>query len=209
MTGYRDTTDLVTASEAAYLQCPACKGKVLPAMKRELNMKSVWLRDGQSIDRDGNITGEGRRSRIASFWMEGPAAAYQTWSQLIYKYLAAEQEYEKTQSEETLKTVVNTDFGRPYLPRASTEQRKSELLEQRAEDVPKRCVPDGVCFLVATVDVQGDVIAALSFRLLATEAWANGGWWTVTTFASHSGAMRTVKACQSILPVTRRTGICC
>lgn len=155
MTGYRDTTDLVTASEAAYLQCPACKGKVLPAMKRELNMKSVWLRDGQSIDRDGNITGEGRRSRIASFWMEGPAAAYQTWSQLIYKYLAAEQEYEKTQSEETLKTVVNTDFGRPYLPRASTEQRKSELLEQRAEDVPKRCVPDGVCFLVATVDVQG------------------------------------------------------
>ena len=98
MTGYRDTTDLVTASEAAYLQCPACKGKVLPAMKRELNMKSVWLRDGQSIDRDGNITGEGRRSRIASFWMEGPAAAYQTWSQLIYKYLAAEQEYEKTKA---------------------------------------------------------------------------------------------------------------
>ncbi|HBX6086896.1 TPA: phage terminase large subunit family protein [Klebsiella pneumoniae] len=154
MTGYRDTTDLVTASEAAYLQCPACKGKVLPAMKRELNMKSVWLRDGQSIDRDGNITGEGRRSRIASFWMEGPAAAYQTWSQLIYKYLAAEQEYEKNQSEETLKTVVNTDFGRPYLPRASTEQRKSELLEQRAAPVPSRCVPDGVNFLVATVDVQ-------------------------------------------------------
>ncbi|AIR01956.1 DNA packaging protein [Pluralibacter gergoviae] len=155
MTGYRDTTDLVTASEAAYLQCPACKGKVLAGMKRELNMKGVWLRDGQSIDRDGNITGDGRRSRIASFWMEGPAAAYQTWSQLIYKYLAAEQEYEKTLSEETLKTVVNTDFGRPYLPRASTDQRKSELLELRAEDVPRRCVPDGVRFMVATVDVQG------------------------------------------------------
>lgn len=155
MTGYRDTTDLVAASEAAYLQCPACKGKVLAGMKRELNMKGVWLRDGQSIDRDGNITGDGRRSRIASFWMEGPAAAYQTWSQLIYKYLAAEQEYEKTLSEETLKTVVNTDFGRPYLPRASTDQRKSELLEQRAEDVPRRCVPDGVRFMVATVDVQG------------------------------------------------------
>ncbi|WP_139760839.1 terminase gpA endonuclease subunit, partial [Salmonella enterica] len=33
-------------------------------------------------------------------------------------------------------------------------QRKSELLEQRAEDVPKRFVPDGVFFLMATVDVQ-------------------------------------------------------
>jgi phage terminase large subunit GpA-like protein len=69
MTGYRDTTDLVTASEAAYLQCPACKGKVLPAMKRELNMKSVWLRDGQSIDRDGNITGRaGGHALLLSGW---------------------------------------------------------------------------------------------------------------------------------------------
>ncbi|HCL8803976.1 TPA: phage terminase large subunit family protein, partial [Escherichia coli] len=40
------------------------------------------------------------------------------------------------------------------LPRASMEQRKSELLEQRAEPVPHRSVPDGVNFLAATVDVQ-------------------------------------------------------
>ena len=154
MTGYRDSSDPVLASEAAFLQCPACKGRITPDMKRALNMKCVWLRDGQSIDRKGQVSGDGRRSRIASFWMEGPAAAYQTWAQLIYKYLTAEQEYESTRSEETLKTVINTDFGRPYLPRASLEQRKSELLEQRAEDVPKRSVPDGVQFLTATVDVQ-------------------------------------------------------
>lgn len=154
MTGYRDSSDPVLASEAAFLQCPACKGRITPDMKRALNMKCVWLRDGQCIDRNGQVSGDGRRSRIASFWMEGPAAAYQTWAQLIYKYLTAEQEYESTRSEETLKTVINTDFGRPYLPRASLEQRKSELLEQRAEDVPKRSVPDGVQFLTATVDVQ-------------------------------------------------------
>ncbi len=73
MTGYRDTTDLVTASEAAYLQCPACKGKVLPAMKRELNMKSVWLRDGQSIDRDGNITGGAAVTHC--FFLDGRASS--------------------------------------------------------------------------------------------------------------------------------------
>lgn len=154
MTGYRDSSDPVLASEAAFLQCPACKGRITPDMKRALNMKCVWLRDGQTIDRKGLVSGDGRRSRIASFWMEGPAAAYQTWAQLIYKFLTAEQEYESTRSEETLKTVINTDFGRPYLPRASMEQRKSELLEQRAEDVPKRSVPNGVQFLTATVDVQ-------------------------------------------------------
>lgn len=152
--GFRDIADPVLASEAAYIQCPSCSGRILPEQKRELNGRGVWLRDGESINADGSRYGDPRRSRIASFWMEGPAAAYQTLSQLVYKLLTAEQEYETTGSEETLKTVINTDWGLPYLPRASMEQRKSELLEQRAEPVPSRSVPDGVNFLVATVDVQ-------------------------------------------------------
>ena len=152
--GFRDIADPVLASEAAYIQCPSCSGRILPEQKRELNGRGVWLRDGESINADGSRYGDPRRSRIASFWMEGPAAAYQTLSQLVYKLLTAEQEYETTGSEETLKTVINTDWGLPYLPRASMDQRKSELLEQRAEPVPSRSVPDSVNFLVATVDVQ-------------------------------------------------------
>ncbi|EKI8325871.1 TPA: phage terminase large subunit family protein [Escherichia coli] len=152
--GFRDIADPVLASEAAYIQCPSCSGRIMPEQKRELNGRGIWLRDGESINADGSRYGDPRRSRIASFWMEGPAAAYQTLSQLVYKLLTAEQEYETTGSEETLKTVINTDWGLPYLPRASMEQRKSELLEQRAEPVPSRSVPDGVNFLVATVDVQ-------------------------------------------------------
>ena len=152
--GFRDIADPVLASEAAYIQCPSCSGRIMPEQKRELNGRGVWLRDGESINADGSRYGDPRRSRIASFGMEGPAAAYQTLSQLVYKLLTAEQEYETTGSEETLKTVINTDWGLPYLPRASMEQRKRELLEQRAEPVPSRSVPDGVNFLVATVDVQ-------------------------------------------------------
>ncbi|CAD6016666.1 phage terminase large subunit family protein [Escherichia coli] len=152
--GFRDIADPVLASEAAYIQCPSCSGRIMPEHKRELNGHGVWLRDGESINADGSRYGDPRRSRIASFWMEGPAAAYQTLSQLVYKLLTAEQEYETTGSEETLRAVINTDWGLPYLPRASMEQRKSELLEQRAEPVPSRSVPDGVNFLVATVDVQ-------------------------------------------------------
>ncbi|MCZ8642023.1 phage terminase large subunit family protein [Escherichia albertii] len=152
--GFRDIADPVLASEAAYIQCPSCSGRIMPEQKRELNGRGVWLRDGESINVDGSRYGDPRRSRIASFWMEGPAAAYQTLSQLVYKLLTAEQEYETTGSEETLRAVINTDWGLPYLPRASMEQRKSELLEQRAEPVPSRSVPDGVNFLVATVDVQ-------------------------------------------------------
>lgn len=155
VSGYRDATDPIVASEAAYVKCPHCEGRIEPQQKRDLNRRGVWLRDGQSISAEGEVTGEGRRSRIASFWMEGPAAAYQTWAELTYKLLSAEQEYEATGSEETLKAVINTDWGLPYLPRSATETRKSETLMARAEHIPRRTVPDGVHFLVATVDVQG------------------------------------------------------
>ncbi|EEW3555616.1 phage terminase large subunit family protein [Escherichia coli] len=155
MTGYRNNPDFVAAGQAARLMCPHCRGLIAPEQKRELNNKGIWLREGERAVADGSITGTPRNSRIASFWMEGPAAAFQTWEQLIFKLLAAEEEYERTGSEETLKAVVNTDIGRPYLPRSATEQRKSELLEQRAEPFPRRSVPDGVRFIEATVDVQG------------------------------------------------------
>uniref|UniRef100_UPI0028A697ED phage terminase large subunit family protein n=1 Tax=Pantoea sp. TaxID=69393 RepID=UPI0028A697ED len=153
--GYRDNSDPVVASESAYVQCPHCEGRISPHEKRVLNQRGVWLRDGEGINADGQRTGEARRSRIASFWMEGPAAAYQTWAQLTYKLLTAEQEYETTGSEETLKAVINTDWGLPYLPRSATDVRKAETLMARAETVNRRTVPDGVHFLAATVDVQG------------------------------------------------------
>ncbi|HBC0614196.1 TPA: phage terminase large subunit family protein [Serratia marcescens] len=155
MTGYREIPDPVKASESAHMCCPHCSGTITADMKRTLNQSGVWLREGESIDAEGNRTGEPRRSRIASFWMEGPAAAYQTWAQLVYKLLTAEQDYETTGSEETLKAVINTDWGRPYLPQSATEQRKSDALMARAEAITKRAVPEGVRFLVATVDVQG------------------------------------------------------
>ena len=155
MVGYRDDPDYVKASEKARLQCPHCQSLVDPDKKRALNIGGKWLKEGQTIDKDGVIHGEGRNSRIASFWLEGPAAAYQTWAQLTYKLLTAEHEFEMTGSEETLKAVTNTDWGLPYLPRSALEQRQSDELMERREDTEKRTVPCGCRFLLAAVDVQG------------------------------------------------------
>ena len=155
MVGYRDDTDHVKASENARLQCPHCQSLVDPDKKRALNIDGKWLKEGQAIDKDGVIHGEGRNSRIASFWLEGPAAAYQTWAQLTYKLLTAEHEFEMTGSEETLKAVTNTDWGLPYLPRSALEQRRSDELMERREETEKRTVPYGCRFLLAAVDVQG------------------------------------------------------
>ena len=155
MVGYRDDTDFVKASEKARLQCPHCQNLIEPDLKRRLNVGGKWLKEGQTIDKNGVIHGEGRKSRIASFWLEGPAAAYQKWDQLIYKLFTAEHDYEMTGSEETLKAVTNTDCGLPYLPRSALEQRRSDELMDRREETEKRTVPYGCRFLLAAVDVQG------------------------------------------------------
>ncbi|MDG6894533.1 phage terminase large subunit family protein [Volucribacter amazonae] len=155
MVGFRDDPDFVIASEKARLQCPHCQSLIAPEMKRELNIHGVWLKEGQRIDKQGKIYGEGRKSRIASFWLEGPAAAYQTWSQLTYKLLNAEQEYEMTGSEETLKAVINTDWGLPYLPRSALEQRRADELMERRESWEAKTVPAQCRFLIAAVDIQG------------------------------------------------------
>ncbi|MBE2898093.1 phage terminase large subunit family protein [Pasteurellaceae bacterium TAE3-ERU1] len=155
MVGFRADNDFVKASENARLQCPHCQALIEPHQKRELNITGRWLKEGQYLDKDDNLHGEARQSRIASFWLEGPAAAYQTWAQLTYKLLSAEHEYEMTGSEETLKAVINTDWGLPYLPRAALDQRGSDELMARREEVDKRTVPAGCRFLVAAVDVQG------------------------------------------------------
>lgn len=157
MVDFREETDFVKASENARLQCPHCLHKIPPEMKRELNINGVWLKEGQKIDASGQILGDGRKSRIASFWLEGPAAAYQTWVQLTYKLLTAEHEYEMTGSEETLKAVTNTDWGLPYLPRSALEQRRADELMERREEADKenKTIPPQCRFLIAAVDVQG------------------------------------------------------
>lgn len=180
VTGYQEIEDPVLASEAAFIQCPHCAGKITAGQKRELNGRGVWLCEGESIDRDGHRSGTPRRSRVASFWMEGPAAAYQTLSQLVYKKLTAEQEYERTGSEETLKTVINTDWGQPYLPRAAVDQRQSDELMARAEPCSKRAVPVGVQFLQATVDVQAG--KNRRFVVQITGYGAHGERWIVDRY---------------------------
>ncbi|MCG6268302.1 phage terminase large subunit family protein [Vibrio furnissii] len=181
----RDQPDPVVASEAAILVCPHCSGEILPQQKRELNGKGFWLKEGQTwCAKTQTKQGTGRRSRLATFWMEGPAAAYQTWSQLVFKLLNAEQEYDTTMSEETLRAVINTDWGLPYLPRVASDLRQSDELMARAESWERRTVPEGVRVLLASVDVQAG--KGRRFVVQITGYGENGERWVIDRFNIRS-----------------------
>lgn len=150
-----DEPNSVKAAETAYMECPVCGGRIEPHERDEMNFWGRWVAEGQTIDRDGVVHGQPRRSAIASFWLNGTAAAFTTWPKLVQTYLDALGDFERTGSEDALKKFFNTDIGDPYLPKAQTLERLPEVLAARADpSLGEQVVPAGVRFLVACVDVQ-------------------------------------------------------
>lgn len=157
-----DSEDAMEAAEACWMECPHCAQryrhdfdeKAGTPGKYMLNLRGLWLPDGMKALPGGRIVGTPRRTDTASFWLKGPAAAFTDWTQLVYRYLKAMEEYETTGDETALKTTINTDQGLPYTPQGMGAERLPEELRARARDLGDRVVPDGVRFLVAAVDVQ-------------------------------------------------------
>ena len=165
-------TDLVAAAEQAGAVCTVCAQINQPRHEKTMIATSIWVAEGQTIDRNGQVQGEGRRSDIASFWLPGAAAAFQPWKSLILGYLLALESFDRTGDEEALKNSFNLDFGTAYIPQALLEEQSSTALADRAEGLPKRLVPEGVRFLVATVDVQlGRFVVQVLGVGVEYEAW--------------------------------------
>lgn len=135
--------------------CPCCGSEIESKHKFDMNARGMWVADGQRVV-NGKLEGEALTSRIASFWLGGVAAAYQSWEGIVRQYLYGLQQYALSGSEETLRKSVFTDQAMPYLPRALLEGTEVPP-EERAEDHRQYFVPNWARFLVATVDVQGGV----------------------------------------------------
>lgn len=137
--------------------CPHCAGLIGPAHKHDMNRRGRWLADGQAITADGEVIGEPARSTIASYWLGGVAAAYQSWRSLITRYLQGLREYVLTGSELTLQSTVNTDQGLPYMSRLLANARGAAQGPESRKDksLERFIVPPEARFLVAAIDVQG------------------------------------------------------
>lgn len=146
--------DHMESAEAAEMTCPHCAETMTADKKYELNKNGIWLKDGEKINKFNMITGKPIRSDIASFWLKGPAAAFQSWKNLVLNYLKAEEEFQLTNSQEALKTTVNVDQGEAYIRRGNERGRLPDELKAKAVDIGDRVVPENVRFLIATGDVQ-------------------------------------------------------
>lgn len=146
------------AAESVHLECPICDGKVHPDERYSLMQNGLWLPDGCHIEK-GLVAGTPRRTKYASYWLEGSSAAFTNWPKLVAAYLTAEEEFNASLNEEPLRKFYNTDLGRPYKPKAMESERTPEDLIARAEEFGKNAkdqieIISEIAFLIATVDVQ-------------------------------------------------------
>lgn len=146
------------AAESVHLECPICDGKIKPDERFSLMQNGLWLPDGCHIEK-GAVAGIPRRSKYASYWLEGCSAAFTNWPKLVAAYLTAEEEFSASLNEEPLRKFYNTDLGRPYKPKAMESERTPEDLIARAEDFGRDAagkieIISEIAFLIATVDVQ-------------------------------------------------------
>jgi phage terminase large subunit GpA-like protein len=146
--------DPTESAKTVYMVCPKNGCYIKPESRYDMNLRGVWLREGEKIDKNGVRSGVGIYAESASFWLKGVAAAFSTWSNLVLKWLNAELDYQRTGSQDSLKTTVNTDQGEPYFPRGLDNNRLAEDLQALAKPMPEKRVPANVRCLFATCDVQ-------------------------------------------------------
>lgn len=170
---YPDSDDPAESGEAAEMSCPHCGGIFGHGMKRELNIAGRWLhvtRDGAVAPLNPEVT---RRTDMLSYWLDGAAAAFSTWADLVTQYRSAVQRFDATGDEEALKTATNTGLAHPYLPRSALTDGEVSLQglkdKARGVDTPRSVCPDWTRYVTISVDVQGT-----RFVVGAT-AWGPGG----------------------------------
>lgn len=188
---YPKSADPMESAEQVVMACPHDGFPMTPDFQHELNLGGRWIKEGQHWLEDGSIVGTPRRSDIASFWMFGPAAAFTSWPELVLKRLNAEADFERTGSEEKLKAVTNTDDGEPYTPKALEAGRLPEELKARARPYSVRGqVPEGVRFLITTIDVQKNAFVCHTYGIEPVQM--GGGAWSYDVY--HVDMWRILKS---------------
>jgi phage terminase large subunit GpA-like protein len=150
---WEEAANPADAADTVRMICPHCGGELYPSDRSTMQEFAMWLPDGQSIDADGNVVGPVPRNETRSYWLNGVAAGFQSWGEIVVKYLNAAREFELAGSEQSLQQFYNNVLGVPYKPKAEESLRLPEVLHTRAEPIGEK-VSAWVRFLIATVDVQ-------------------------------------------------------
>jgi phage terminase large subunit GpA-like protein len=152
----------VEAAQAAVMVCPNCGSVIAPRHKPEFNRAALtgrggWLHeaaDGAHVQiGDSALDGVD----VASYALNGAAAAFSTWSDIVLKLERARAQVARYDDETDLAQVHYTDLGVPYaLERDRSAEDALTLTDLRdmARPLPRGIAPVWTRCVTVSVDVQ-------------------------------------------------------
>ncbi|HGG04735.1 MAG TPA: terminase [Aliiroseovarius sp.] len=173
---YDAALDPAQAGASAEMQCPHCGGLLSHRHKMEMNRKIFkgkggWRHEGE----DGKLVAMGdagmRPTDIASYALNGAAATFSNWPDIVSHLEAARQKAAQLGDETDLATVYYTEIGVPFRSTKSEQESDVDLqfLKDHAHTTPKGVAPDWTRFITISFDVQGTYFA------MQAMAWGDDG----------------------------------
>jgi len=141
------------AEREAYILCPhkGCGGVITEADKTGMNARGRYVAPGQSVSRDGVVTGPLPDVTVLSFWVSGLCSPFVSIGKRASSYVTAKLSGQQTE----VQSVMNTGFGELFAPGGGDVPEWQQVQGLRVEH-KKTIVPDWVKLVTAGVDVQGN-----------------------------------------------------
>jgi len=182
---YPPDAPLDEIADAARLLCPLCGTLIEDKHRRQMNTDAFqhnggWVYRGETIDEDGNVSGDRTASKTAGFWIVGAMSNFMMGGigGLARSLVEAQRAYANDRSEQTendLRQVWTKRFGIPFSPPRQVGTLDASALVDRAEEhLVLGQVPEGVRFLTAWADIQGN-----GFRILVRGWGVKGESWVI------------------------------
>ncbi|MDS9468613.1 phage terminase large subunit family protein [Paracoccus sp. MBLB3053] len=161
------------AGAGAQMQCPHCGDLLSHRHKTRLNALALsgrggWLHESRQLDAAGRrllcriddplI----RQTPIASYALNGAAAAFSGWDELVERYETARRAFEASQDDIDFARVHYTDIGVPFArPEEDESGLSAAALKDAACDLAPMSCPHWTRFITVSVDVNGSWFAVL------------------------------------------------
>ena len=146
-----DAATPAQARREAYVRCPVqdCGGVIEENHKEALNAGGRYVAPGQSIDKDGVVSGDAPDSSTLSLWVSGLCSPFVSFGQRAETYLMALRSKESAK----IQTAINASFGEVYVDGSGDLPEGQEVYEGRAA-YREGEVPAEAVYLTAGIDVQ-------------------------------------------------------